>query len=361
MGSASKRIQKELAEISLDPPCNCSAGPKGDNMFEWVSTILGPSGACFFVSFFIACARGDASTRHWPLQTRCPARGGATPTTAQSTARAQHGPARRAPLVNKGSKPMHSFYPSKTTHSLEQARPTRAASSSWTSTSRRSTRSSRPRCVCCVCVGGGRVRVRVPMRDFRRRGADGARPRAVSRVRGRRAREPPRTRAPGSGAPRTSAWPCPCAGGTEPHFRGRVGCGEKKGGRRRAPGDRRRQRRRPPPPDLKTFSPLLPKNTHAQVTFRTRIYHCNINNNGQICLVSRVYCFFLFSDGRERERERGRAVSSLSPSVSPSPPLSPPRPSPTPLPHAHTRRTSSRTSGRPRSRCPRSCCPCAPC
>ncbi|CAL5226066.1 g8879 [Coccomyxa viridis] len=43
--SAAKRIQKELAEISLDPPSNCSAGPKGDNIFEWVSTILGPSGS----------------------------------------------------------------------------------------------------------------------------------------------------------------------------------------------------------------------------------------------------------------------------------------------------------------------------
>jgi len=45
MSSAAKRIQKELAEISLEPPTNCSAGPKGDNLYEWVSTILGPPGS----------------------------------------------------------------------------------------------------------------------------------------------------------------------------------------------------------------------------------------------------------------------------------------------------------------------------
>ncbi|XP_071941938.1 ubiquitin-conjugating enzyme E2 E1-like [Antedon mediterranea] len=47
LSNSARRIQKELAEITLDPPPNCSAGPKGDNIYEWVSTILGPPGSVY--------------------------------------------------------------------------------------------------------------------------------------------------------------------------------------------------------------------------------------------------------------------------------------------------------------------------
>ena len=47
MGASGRRLQLELTEITLHPPLNCTAGPKGDNIYEWVATILGPNGSVY--------------------------------------------------------------------------------------------------------------------------------------------------------------------------------------------------------------------------------------------------------------------------------------------------------------------------
>ncbi|KAH9325657.1 hypothetical protein KI387_005835, partial [Taxus chinensis] len=50
VSSSGRRIQKDLAE--LNALSLCSAGPNGDNLYHWISTILGPPGSPYHGGVF---------------------------------------------------------------------------------------------------------------------------------------------------------------------------------------------------------------------------------------------------------------------------------------------------------------------
>jgi len=41
------RIKRELDNLIKDPPCNCSAGPEDDDIFNWTATLMGPAGSVY--------------------------------------------------------------------------------------------------------------------------------------------------------------------------------------------------------------------------------------------------------------------------------------------------------------------------
>jgi ubiquitin-conjugating enzyme E2 D/E len=50
--AASRRILKEIEDITKDPPANCTAGPIDENIYLWEGMIFGPDDSPFFGGVF---------------------------------------------------------------------------------------------------------------------------------------------------------------------------------------------------------------------------------------------------------------------------------------------------------------------
>lgn len=51
--AAIRRIMKECNELEEDPPCSCSAGPVGDDLYHWNGSIFGPEGSPYAHGLFL--------------------------------------------------------------------------------------------------------------------------------------------------------------------------------------------------------------------------------------------------------------------------------------------------------------------
>tara|TARA_Y100000590_G_scaffold446604_1_gene580553 strand:- start:463 stop:909 length:447 start_codon:yes stop_codon:yes gene_type:complete len=50
---ALRRLKREYKNLMKDPPSNCSGGPVKNDMFNWIATIMGPTGTPYSGGIFI--------------------------------------------------------------------------------------------------------------------------------------------------------------------------------------------------------------------------------------------------------------------------------------------------------------------